>query len=249
MQLLIRIGRWFFALALIAFGVQHFIYREFVTRVVLSWPATLPGPPLAALVVGGVLLAAGIALLIGWHTREVGVVCGVLLLASFVFLSLPVARADCRWCGQWTSALKTLALCGEAWIVAATATVSPRVRGMMAGAGRIFFALFLVLCGIQHFIWSGFVSTLVPAWMPYKMFWTYFAGVALAAGGIGIVIPRTRRLAGALTGLMIFSWVFMVHLPRAIHYLGQQKGNETTALFEAIAFSGMAFIIAATKGR
>jgi uncharacterized membrane protein len=249
MQLLIRIGRWFFALALIAFGVQHLLYREFVTRVVLSWPPTLPGPPLAALVVGAVLVAAGVALLFGWRTREVGAACGVLLLASFVFLSLPVARADCRWCGQWTSALKTLALCGEAWIVAATATASPGLRGMMSGAGRICFAAFLVLCGIQHFIWSGFVSSLVPVWMPYKMFWTYFAGIALVAAGIGIVVPRTRRLAGALTGIMIFSWVFMIHLPRAIHYLGQQKGNETTALFEAIAFSGMAFIIAATKGR
>jgi uncharacterized membrane protein len=249
MQMLISIGRWFFALALIAFGVQHFIYREFVTRVVLSWPATLPGPPLAALAVGSVLIAAGVAILFEWRTREVAVVCGVLLLASFVFLSLPVARADCRWCGQWTSALKTLALCGEAWIVAATVTASPRIRAMMSGAGRIFFALFLVLCGIQHFLFTGFVTTLVPAYMPYRTFWTYFAALALIAGGIGIVVPRTRRLAGALTGVMIFSWVFMVHLPRAIHYLGQQKGNETTALFEAIAFSGMAFIIAATKGR
>jgi uncharacterized membrane protein len=249
MQILISIGRWFFALALIAFGVQHFIYREFVTRVVLSWPPTLPGPPLAALAIGTVLIAFGVAILFGWRTREVAGVCGVLLFASFVFLSLPVARADCRWCGQWTSALKTLALCGEAWIVAATVTSSPRIRALMSGAGRVFFAVFLVLCGIQHFIWSGFVSTLVPVWMPHKMFWTYFAGVALVAGGLGVVVPRTRRLAGALTGVMIFSWVHMVHLPRAIHYLGQQKGNETTALFEAIAFSGMAFIIAAGKGR
>ena len=56
---------------------------------------------------------------------------------------------------------------------------------------------------------------------------------ALAAGAVGILIPKTRRLAGGLTGIMIFSWVFLVHLPRAIQFFGAQGGNETTAMFEA----------------
>ena len=148
---------------------------------------------------------------------------------SFVFLSVPVATADCRWCAQWTSALKTLALSGGAWLVAATATSSVRVRLLMAGAGRIFFAAFLVLCAIQHFIWASAVAGLVPAWISHRLFWTYVAGTALAAGAVGILIPKTRRLAGGLTGIMIFSWVFLVHLPRAIQFFGAQSGNETTA--------------------
>jgi uncharacterized membrane protein len=242
-------GRRFFGIALIAFGVQHLIYRDFVTRVVLSWPQTMPGPPMAALLVGAASIAAGVAIVVSWRIREVAIVTATLLLVSFVFLSVPVAAADCRWCAHWTSALKTLALSGGAWLVAATATSSVRVRLLMAGAGRIFFAVFLLLCGIQHFIWANAVAGLVPAWISHRLFWTYFAGTALAAGAVGILIPKTRRLAGGLTGIMIFSWVFLVHLPRAIQFFGAQSGNETTAMFEALAFSGMAFIIAASRGR
>lgn len=41
---------------------------------------------------------------------------------------------------------------------------------------------------------------------------------------------------------MIFAWVFMVHFPRAV--ITVRDANEATALFEAIAFSGLAFLLA-----
>jgi uncharacterized membrane protein len=247
--ILLSTGRRFFGIALIAFGLQHLIYRDFVTRVVLSWPPTMPGPPMAAYGVGVALIAAGLAIFVSWRVREVAIATAALLLVSFVVLSLPRAAADCWWCAQWTSALKTLALSGGAWLVAATVVSSVRLRVVMAGAGRIFFAAFLLLCAVQHFIWANAVAGLVPAWISHRLFWTYFAGTALAAGAVGMLIPKTRRFAGGLTGIMIFSWVFLVHLPRAIQFFGAQSGNETTSMFEALAFSGMAFIIAASRGR
>jgi hypothetical protein len=38
--------------------------------------------------------------------------------------------------------------------------------------------------------------------------------VALLAGGIGLFIPQTARLAALLAGAMVFSWFWIVHLPR-----------------------------------
>jgi hypothetical protein len=84
--------------------------------------------------------------------------------------------------------------------------------------------------------------------VPYPLFWTYFAGCALAAGAVGILIPKTVRLAGALVGLMVFSWVFLVHLPLAVRFGGTQNGNQITAMFEALAFSGMGLMIAGRAG-
>jgi uncharacterized membrane protein len=107
--------------------------------------------------------------------------------------------------------------------------------------GRFFFAAFLILCGIEHFIYIDLVATMVPAWIPGSVFWASFAGVALIAGGVGIIVPLTTRLAGALSGLMIFLWVFLVHIPRAV---AMRNSNETTAVFEALAMSGIAFIVA-----
>jgi uncharacterized membrane protein YphA (DoxX/SURF4 family) len=214
---------------------------------VLSWPPSLPAPPLAAYVVGATLVAVGLAIFFEWQTRAVALVTGAFLVASFVWLSLPRAIADCQWCGQWTSAMKTLTFCGGALLVAATHPGSLSGRAAIAGTGRLFFAAFLLLCGLQHFIWAAAVSGLVPAWIPGRLFWTHFAGGALIAGGIGILIPQTRRLAGALLALMIFSWVFLVHLPLAIKFWGTQSGNQTTAMFEALAFSGIGLMIAGSE--
>ena len=63
--------------------------------------------------------------------------------------------------------------------------------------------------------------------------------MALIAGGIGLFISRTARLAALLSGLMVFSWFWIVHIPRT--FLTVSDG---IAVFEALAFSGIAFVIA-----
>jgi uncharacterized membrane protein len=248
MKQLLPLGRCFFALALIAFGIQHLIYGDFVTRVVPSWPAKLPARSLWAYLVGAALVAAGGTILLQFRMRDVALRLAALLLLSFVFLGLPMAATDVLWGGKWTNAGKALALCGGAIAVGLSSRgVADRGGNLPGGlivVGRVFFAAFLILGGIQHFIWAQFVKTMVPAWIPGPVFWTYFAGVALIAGGMGIVLPQTTRLAARWTGLMIFLWVILLHIPRAVANL--HDSNETTAVFEALAFSGIAFVLAAT---
>ena len=64
----------------------------------------------------------------------------------------------------------------------------------------------------------------------------------LLAGGIGILFPQTLRLAALLSGLMIFLWVPMLHIPRALADLSVP--GETSAIFEALALSGVALLVA-----
>jgi hypothetical protein len=71
--------------------------------------------------------------------------------------------------------------------------------------------------------------------------------VALIAGGLGIIVPKTRRVAALLTGVMIFLWVVVLHIPRALADL--HNANETTAVFEALAFAGVSFLIATSRLR
>jgi hypothetical protein len=44
---------------------------------------------------------------------------------------------------------------------------------------------------------------------------------------------------------MIFLWVLMLHIPRAIADPYTNVGNEWASVFEALAFSGMAFMLTA----
>ena len=117
--------------------------------------------------------------------------------------------------------------------------------GRRAALGPSLLALFLTTCGIQHFVYADFVTTLVPGWMPAPRFWTYFAGVALVAGGIGILVPRTSRLAASLSALMVFLWVVLLHVPRA--FAEANHANEAAGVCEALAISGVALLVACAQ--
>ena len=69
-----------------------------------------------------------------------------------------------------------------------------------------------------------------------------FTGLALIAGGTGLLVPPTARLAATLSGVMIFLWVLMLHIPRALS--GPNNANETAGVFEALAMSGIALMVA-----
>lgn len=143
---------------------------------------------------------------------------------------------------------RKLALAGGAWITALTFHKTegelPSWLERALPLGRCFFAFLLVIFGVEHFLYSKFVAALVPSWAGSPMFWTYFAGAALIAGGIGIVVKRVARLSSLLVGGMIFLWVLMLHIPRAIADPYTHVGNEWASVFEALAFSGMAFMLA-----
>jgi uncharacterized membrane protein len=59
------VGRVFFAIGRVAFGILHVIYRDFVTRVVPGWPAWIPARLLWVYLTGATLIAGGAAILFG----------------------------------------------------------------------------------------------------------------------------------------------------------------------------------------
>ena len=242
------LGRLFFAISMMAFGIQQLATAQFV-RVVPPLPGWMPAPSLWAYGIGLLLIVLGAALATGVKGREAAVVLSGLIVLAIVCLHLPRALAEPGVGFHWTNPCKALALLGGVLIVAAVlplraAEDSPGLaRGFrrLAPLGPLFLATFLILGGIQHFVYVTFVMQLVPAWIPGPRFWVYFTGTALIAGGIGILLPPTRRLAATLVGIMILLWVVMLHIPRAL--ANPQDPGETAAIFEALALSGVGFIL------
>src|SRR5690349_1108103 len=156
LQRLATAGRMFYGIAIVAFGLLHIGYADFVTRIAPWWPAWIPGRPLWAYIIGALLIGAGGAILLNMRTATVATLLAAGLLLSFLLLGVPLMAGDRLLGGAWTVAFKALALCGGALLIA-------RKTGAV---GAWFFAAFLTLCGIQHFIFIDFVATLVPSWIP-----------------------------------------------------------------------------------
>lgn len=252
---LLAAGRILYAFGLASIGLMHLYFKNFPSVVVPDFPAWMPLRLLWVLGIGVVLIAAGVCMLFNLGGRKVAAWTGVGLLALVLIAHLPsqLTSQYVGVLGAWSNAIKELALAGGAWITALTIHKTegelPSWLERALPLGRYFFAFLLVIFGVDHFLYPKFVASLVPSWAGNPIFWTYFAGAALIAGGVGMIVRRIAALASLLTGVMIFLWVLMLHIPRAIADPYTNVGNEWASVFEALVFSGMAFMLAALSDR
>jgi uncharacterized membrane protein len=248
---LIPIGRIFYAIGLIGIGVQHFLFADFIWVIMPAPVPWLPGRAFWAYAFGAALIAAGAAILFDFKGRKVAAFTG----AAFIILII-VAHVPTQVSGSpghiavWNNAFKALTLCGGAWVVAGSLKEQtpglPRFLEAVMPFGKYFLPITVITFGIEHFIYKEFVAKLVPTWIPGGgLFWTYFAGVALILAGVAMIVNIQARLASLLLGTMIFLWFLFLHIPRAIADPHTDHGNEWTSVFEALAFSGIAFMLAA----
>jgi uncharacterized membrane protein len=84
------------------------------------------------------------------------------------------------------------------------------LRFLLAGA--------MTVVGVLHFVNPGGFVRIVPAYLPAPLALVLISGVAEVAGGLGLLIPRTRRLAAwGLVALYIA--VFPANLNMALHQI------------------------------
>jgi uncharacterized membrane protein len=75
------------------------------------------------------------------------------------------------------------------------------------------FAMPLAVFGAEHFSAARGISQLVPKFMPWHLFWTYFVGLGLLAASLSIATKNLVRWSGLLFGLMMFLFVLMMDIP------------------------------------
>jgi uncharacterized membrane protein YphA (DoxX/SURF4 family) len=232
---LASLGRGMFAVAFIAFGVQQILFGDLVPGRPPAWPPTIPGQTIAVFASALCYVVAGVAVLAGRAPRRAALLIAALVFVTAIVRNLPLAIADANFGSPWTRLGKGMAFCGGALAVGGAPP--------LLLTGRIGFGLYLIASGAQHFLFTDFVKTLVPAWIPGTRLWAQFAGVALISGGLGLMVPKTIRLAGLAVGLMIFTWFLILHIPRAFSAPPAAQRNEWIAVVEALAFAGIALLL------
>jgi len=93
-----------------------------------------------------------------------------------------------------------------------------QARGLdkIVALANLCFGVPLGVFGAEHFAAAQGISQLVPKFMPWPLFWTYFVGCALIAASLSIVTKIQVQWSGLLWGVMMFLFVAMMDLPGAL---------------------------------
>jgi len=110
--------------------------------------------------------------------------------------------------------------------------------------GPLFYAAPLAAFGTEHFTLTAAIASIVPPWIPWHLFWTYFVGVCFIAAALSLVTGIQARLAASLLALNFFLFVVLMDIPGWAQDPRDRFGL-TLALRE-LSFSGGALALAAS---
>ena len=107
--------------------------------------------------------------------------------------------------------------------------------------GYVFVAAPLAVFAGEHLAGPRFLMEAVPPYMPGRLFWAYFVGLALLAAALSLSVKKYVRWSAPLLAAMFFLFVLMMDLPASVAH-PKNRLFWTLALRET-AFAGGALAL------
>jgi len=223
------IGKIFFAIATFPTGL-------------LPLAALFSGKIILVYLSGIAMIVAGIMMLTNKFIPPGALLAAVIWLLFFLLLHLPRLIKTYNSPNEWTPTFEVAMLFSGALILLSVTDPAKNYRFKLSAVARYIFAIALLVFAILHFKYAAFVATLVTPWIPFHLFWAYFAGLAFLAVAISLVIQKLMHLSTILLGLMFFLWFLVLHIPLVI--ASYQSETQWTSIAVVLAASGISFLFA-----
>ncbi len=119
-----------------------------------------------------------------------------------------------------------------------------RAHGLdkIVALGNLCFAAPLAVFGALHLAAAESLMTMVPSYMPWRLFWAYFFGFALLAASLSIATKIQVRWSGLLFGIAMFLFVAMLDIPGSLANPKDRIG--WTLTLREMSFGGGGWILA-----
>ena len=242
-----NVSQLVFAVVLIGLGILGLAKGDFAP----GWepvPESMPARQAFVYLCDFLCIACGVGLL--WSrtaTLAARVLFGWLLLWMLV-LRIPWMAVDFG-VGTWWSASSTAMITASAWIVyswAADDWDNGRFGFFTGGKGlrvaRMLFGLGLIPIGLAHFLYLEATAPLVPAWLQWPVFWSYFTGGGFIAAGLAMITGVCARLAAVLVTLQIGLLTLLVWVPRIA--AGSMSAFQWNEFVVSIFLTSCAWVVA-----
>ncbi|HSZ86404.1 MAG TPA: hypothetical protein VK787_10255 [Puia sp.] len=251
MRNLSSIGRVFYGISITVIGILTICYHDFPYMMVPPNHSGIPGFVILTYIFGAMFVLAGACIVLKKKIRSISLALGTVLLLVFCFYFIPyefLVSPNYMHFGDWENSAKELALAGGAFVIAdcfseKNGNKLTRFLNKLAPFGAIIFSITILSFSIDHFLFADAAKDYVPSWIPYHLFWMYFAGIALLGSGIAIILKIKTSLFAFLLGAMIFTWFIILHMPRVIVSPVADLGDEISSAILALTYSGIAFVI------
>ncbi len=102
-------------------------------------------------------------------------------------------------------------------------------------AGLYLQALFYVFAGINHLWHPQSYLGIMPPYFGAPAFWVAFTGYCEIAGGLGLLLPRTRRVSAWGLAAMLLGY-FTVHIHMLVHQADLYSMVPVWALWARLLF-------------
>ncbi|RSL14568.1 hypothetical protein EDE15_0020 [Edaphobacter aggregans] len=239
----IVLGPPFEAVALAIFAAEHFLAARDLMPIVPRW---LPGPLFWTYFFGVALLAAAVSFIIWRYVRWSALLLALFFLLIVVTVDLPNLPPRLHERLFWTLTARETAFGAGAMVL--SGSLWPRgslVGTMLMRLGRVFVGATMIFYAIQHFLFPQFVpgvplEKMIPAWVPAPTLLSYFMGTTLLLAGIGLLVPRTIRVAAASSGMVLLLLTAFFYVPILVMEI------HTPLAVEGINYVGDTLLFAAT---